>query len=256
MRILVCVKQVFDTETRISIDEGGKTYSLPSSTVYRINQYDEHALEAALALQDALPGTTVDAVSAGPPRVETVLRRALEMGASESFHIALNDESAGDPDAVSTAIASFVRGRPYDLILAGVMSEDLMQCQTGPMIAEKLGIPWATSALSIAPDTSCMKAAIVREIDAGASEELTLTLPLLVTVQSGINRPRYPTLTSKLRARNAVITVFNTAVDGGRRTEVVESRIPRSTRQAIVFQGSVPEKAAALAAFLRERSGV
>jgi len=124
------------------------------------------------------------------------------------------------------------------------------------MIAEKLGIPWATSALSIAPDTSGMKAAIVREIDAGASEELTLTLPLLVTVQSGINRPRYPTLTSKLRARSAVITAVNTAVDNGRRIELVEMRIPPSARQAIIFRGSIPEKAAALAAFLRDRSGV
>ncbi len=256
MRILVCVKQVFDTETRITIEEGGKTYSLPPTTVYRINQYDEHALEAALSLRDALPATTVDAVSAGPPRVQAALRRALEMGASEAFHIMLNDESAGDPDAVSTAVALFASGRPYDLILAGVMSEDMMQCQTGPMIAEKLGIPWATSALSIAPDESCTKATIVREIDAVASEELTLTLPLLVTVQSGINRPRYPTLTSKLRARSAVIAAINAAPNFGRRIEVVEARIPRSTRQAILFHGSISEKASALAAFLRDRSGV
>ncbi len=205
MNILVCIKQVADSESPFTVADDGSRLEFGARVAYRINLYDEYALEEALLIAERNPGTKIDVVSIGPDRVKDALRRALSMGATEAFHIPNDHPGNPFPLLKARLIADFARQRGYDLILVGVMSEDFGNCAVGPMIAELLGIPCATHAMSLACDIDGRKLNVEREIDSTTRHALTLTLPAIVTVQSGINRPRYPSLTNVLRAKSQEI---------------------------------------------------
>ena len=120
-----------------------------------MNRPDEYAVEEAVRIRETIPDTSIEVLSVGPPRVSTVIRRALGMGAGHGIHIVTPEDGYLSPLVTASWIASFARNRSYDLILAGVMSEDDMQGQVGPMIAELLGMPCATSTIAerVAPET-------------------------------------------------------------------------------------------------------
>jgi electron transfer flavoprotein beta subunit len=200
MRILVLVKQTPDAEASISIAKDGMSLVVRESD-WRMNGFDEFAVEEALRIREALPGSAVEAVSVGPARVAAVLRRALAMGADEGIHVLYEEHSEAFPGAVASLLAAFARDRSYDLILAGVMSDDAMHAQTGPMVAELLDIPCATAVVAerLSPDSG--RISVERELEGGLREGLEMPLPALITVQSGINRPRYPVLSHVLRSR-------------------------------------------------------
>jgi electron transfer flavoprotein alpha/beta subunit len=149
MKILVCVKQVLDPDGPISIDGSGRTLEAAPDGLFRMNRFDEFALEAALQIRDEFPGTRIDAVTAGPARAARTVRRALETGADEGIHLLLEDDGCRTPFETASIIGAFARDRRYDLILTGVMAEDDMQAQVGPMLAEILGYPWATAVMAL-----------------------------------------------------------------------------------------------------------
>jgi len=148
VKILVCVKQVPDAEAQIGIAGDGRSFAV-SAGDWRMNRFDEFAVEEALRIRESVPGSVVEAVSVGPARAVAVLRRALAMGADEAFHILREEVEDPLPGDVAAWIAAAVRGRGYDLILTGVMSEDAMHAQTGPVLAEFLGIPCATAVIAV-----------------------------------------------------------------------------------------------------------
>ena len=150
MKILVCVKQVPDAEMQIRIAAGGR-HLLIGKNDWRMNRFDEFAVEEALRIRESVPGSVVEAVSVGPARAVAVLRRALAMGADEALHILREEEEDPLPGDVAAWIAACIHDRDYDLILAGVMSEDAMHAQTGPILAERLGIPCATAVMAVRP---------------------------------------------------------------------------------------------------------
>ncbi len=256
MKILVCIKQVADSESKVMISPSGRSFTYPPATVFRMNRYDEYALEEALLIADNDPSVTVHAVSAGPPRVTATLRRALEMGASEAFHIATDEENSHLPFEVSRQIAAFASERNYGLILAGMISEDSMNAQTGAMLAERLGYASATSVLRISLKGDTIRA--VREIDSTTRETVELRLPALCAVQSGINRPRYPSLTNKLRARNHEIPVITIPsvpdIVSVARHAPAALRSPQTESKGVIIQGTSREKAARLYDLLHEKT--
>jgi len=254
MKILICIKQVPDTEAKPVLSENGRGFFYdPARTAFRINRFDEYALEEALLLKDAHPDITIDAVSAGPPAVLPSLRRALEMGAGSAYLLAADPDAPLQGTAAAHCIAAFARSREYDLIFTGVMSEDDMGGITGPALAALLGYSWATSAVRQTPGDGTI--IVERELDAVTREHLTLRLPAVLTIQSGINRPRYPSLSNKLRAKAMDIPVL--AVDTSRvpvveRTEAV--RHSRSKGTGIVIEGKTAEKAETLRSLLHGKS--
>ncbi|MBP7583285.1 MAG: electron transfer flavoprotein subunit beta/FixA family protein [Spirochaetes bacterium] len=256
MNILVCIKQVADSESPFTVADDGSRLEFGPRVAYRINLYDEYALEEALLIAERNPGTKIDAVSIGPDRVKDAVRRALSMGAAEGFHIP--DDHPGNPSPLLKArlIADFARQRGYDLILAGVMSEDFGNCSVGPMTAELLGIPCATHVMSLACDMDARKLNVEREIDSTTRHALTLALPALVTVQSGINRPRYPSLTNVLRAKSQEIPSLPAAglpdaVSSGERRSLV---VPPETRRGTVLRADRDAMAAELWRYLHSKS--
>lgn len=262
MRILVCVKQVLDPDGPIRIDAAGQGVETMAGALFRMNRYDEFALEEALRMREAFPGTRIDAVSAGPARVASTVRRALEMGADEGIHLVLSDGRDRTPFEIASLIGAFACDRQYDLILTGVMAEDDMQAQVGPMLAEILGYPWATAVMSIRLPHLSSAIQVERELEGGRREAFALTLPALLAVQSGINRPRYPALSHVLRARSqALITIDAAQAPAAEpfslpapRERIVHLEEPAPLKTGMILPGGPIEKAEKLLQILKERA--
>lgn len=255
MNILVCVKQVPDAEAPFSIGSDGRSVNVVEGA-WRLNGFDAFAVEEALRIRAAFPDTTVEALTVGPARASEVLRRAMAMGADRGIHILRPGEDDPLPGEVAALIASAVGGRRLDLILAGVMAEDDMQGQTGPMLAEHLSLPCATAVMAqeIAPDGGTAR--VERELEGGFREALEVSLPALLTVQSGINHPRYPSLSHVLRSRTQPIEIIH----AGRlpvppRRERIVRVIRRETSGKTLFlAGASLEKAEQLADYFLEKA--
>jgi electron transfer flavoprotein beta subunit len=255
MKILVCVKEVADLESRFSISADAQQIEYAPGTAFVINRYEEYALEEALSIRDALPSTAVDVVSVGPRRAQETIRKALGMGAQNGIHILCDRLSFQDSWKVAALIAAYAGGQGYDLLLTGAMAEDTQNGQTGPMIAAHLGLPFATTVLYEKLDLDRQTIYAEREIDALTRDQVTLRLPALLTVQSGINRPRYPTLTNMLRAsKQAILTLEAQVFPEGRGGRIARYSPPPQKRASMALEGTTVEKARALCHLLRQRS--
>ncbi|MEJ2639818.1 MAG: electron transfer flavoprotein subunit beta/FixA family protein [Desulfosarcinaceae bacterium] len=257
MRILVCVKQVPDIDqVDVTRSKDGFACLAPFSE-YRMNRYDEFAVEAALRIEagGAAP-VGIDVVTVGPQRAEEVLRRALGMGAHEGIHLqSLEDQYLG-PGTVAAGIARYAGLKDYDLALCGCMSEDGMHGQVGPRLAGHLKWPCAVQAVRLQLNETADAVTVEKETEGGGRERLRLNLPAVIAVQSGINRPRYPALSKLLRANaRALETIPLTEIA----PPPVESRfvgaiLPEPVRAGRVLAGTLTEKAAALLALLKEKA--
>jgi len=188
MDVVVCVKRVPDASgmDALVIDASRKDIER-RTLVAKINDWDEYALEAAAQLKEKA-GVSLTAVTVGPDEWDDVLRRALAMGADRAIRVD-EDMLAADCHAVSTVLAALVRTLPHDLVLFGAQSEDFGSGQLGVMVAEMLGIPHAALVVSLEVGEGSVR--VDRELEAGALESYAIELPALLTIQTGVNRPRY-----------------------------------------------------------------
>jgi len=256
MNVLVCVKQIPEIESAVDLDESTGWVRVSPSATFRMNRFDECAVEEALLIKERFPDTVVEAVSVGPAHAALAVRKAMGMGADRGIHIAVRDGDILNPRAVASWIAAFAQTRSYRLILAGVMAEDDMQGQVGPMVAAFLSWPCATSTVSeiLSPEWETVR--VEREIEGGAKHVLELDLPAVLTVQTGINTPRYPSLSNLLRAKKqAIETVDAESLPRPREIEtILRMEYPKKSRSGVVLDGSLEQKAAAFWKLLKERS--
>jgi electron transfer flavoprotein beta subunit len=257
VRILVSVKQVPDSESAFRVDEQGTGFD-ETGIVFRMNSYDEFAVEEAVRIKEEIPGVEITALTVGPRRAEAVVRRALELGADHGVHIVTDRGQGMDPLQKASRIADFAGGRAFDLLLFGVMSEDEQYCQTGPMVAALLDLPYATTVVSRKLLEGNQRIRVERELEAGRRQVVELPLPSVLTVQSGINRPRYPSLSNKLRARRQeLLEILRPAAAFDRRCqELVRAGLPPPSKTGIFLGGSLEEKAEALVRILHETTDV
>ena len=188
MNIIVCVKRVPDTaEADISIDKSGKDID-KSGLAFDLNEWDSYAIEEAILLKEKLGGT-VTVLSVGGEESNESLRKCLAMGADDA--IRLSDPAFNGSDGYATAkiLAEAIRKIPYDLILTGTQAEDDGYGQVGVAMAELLGVPHASLVNRIEVQEKKVKAH--RELEGGLEEVIEIDLPALLTIQTGINEPRY-----------------------------------------------------------------
>ncbi|MBW2599795.1 MAG: electron transfer flavoprotein subunit beta/FixA family protein [Deltaproteobacteria bacterium] len=254
MKILVCVKQVPDNEGAISINNKGTW--LTGGGAFRMNRFDEFALEEAVRIGEEIPDTGIEVVSVGPGRVVSTLRQALERGAAVGTHILVEEERYMSPFETASLIASFAGTGHYDLIIAGVMAEDDMHCQVGQMIAAILKIRCATSVIHRGTIRDGTSVYIEREIEEGQRLCMEVALPAVLTVQSGINRPRYPSLSNILRAKGQEIRTIDASDlwTGDGRDRLISMRRPEASAKGVFLEGDRDEKARALVGILHERA--
>ncbi len=256
MRLLVCVKQVPDPDLLHALDESGRAVRLPAASAFKMNRYDEFAVEEAVLIKERQADTTIDVLTVGPERAAEALRRAIGMGADHGIHILTGPAEPPGPAQIAAWIAALARPKGYGLVLTGVMSEDLMQAQVGPLLAARLGLPCATGVVAASIDHEGGRVRVEREIEAGAREVVEIDLPAVLTLQSGINQPRYPTLSHLLRAnRQALETADAGTLPPAAATEtLIRLAPPQRRRTGTVLAGSRAEKAGRLLAILREKA--
>ena len=140
MNILVCVKQVPELEAAITIDPASKWVKVGGTSAFRMNRFDECAVETAVQIKEHYPGTCIHVLSVGPEGSETVIRRAIGMGADHGTHLVTESDGFVDPSVLARWMATLSEAAETDMILCGAMSEDLMQGQVGPLLAECLSL--------------------------------------------------------------------------------------------------------------------
>ncbi len=252
MRVLVAVKQILAPETRRRIDDAGRRVVPDGPPTYWLNRFDEFAVEAAIQLKESRSGVEVDVVTVGPDRAAQVLERARGMGADRGRHLRTESDRDLPPWLVARHLAALAGD--YDLVICGAMSEDEMNGQTGPMLARLLGWPWATLVMALEVSNDGRSISVEREIEGGRRDCLDLDLPALITVQSGLNRPRYPSLSNVLRAKAQPPEIMVVERPDGPREEVVAVSEPIKTRAALVLEGDTRAKAERLRDILREKA--
>ena len=208
MKIIVCVKQVPEAETQVQIDADGRWVTLGAGTEFRMNRFDECAVEAAVQIKRKFADTHIHILSIGPQRAEAVIRRSIGMGADDGTHILTAKEGFVEPFRIATWLATCPQAQSADLILCGAMSEDLMQGQVGPLLAATLSLPCTTSVVDISINPENEQVNVAREIEGGYRQTLVLNLPAVLTIQTGINQPRYPALSKLLRANRLPLEVL------------------------------------------------
>ncbi len=256
MKIVVCLKQVPDMESKFKIVDDKKVDE--SQIAFKINDFDNYAVEAALQLKEKLGGEVI-IVSAGPERASKDIRQAFAMGADWGIHI--NDAAVFDGDGfvIASALAKAIEKiGGVDLVMTGVQSEDLQAATTGVMIADMLNIPSCTNVVKIV--TADGKAfTLNRELEGGLNEVLELAAPAVLSIQSGINEPRYPTLPGIMKAKKKQLdnkSAADLGVSASSRTAFIKMFVPVSDSMAEIIQGAPAEAAAKLVDKLKNEAKV
>jgi electron transfer flavoprotein beta subunit len=199
LRIIVCIKQVLDTEFELSIDEDtGAIKHNVQQEAYVVNPTDRCAVEAALQVKKQLSHVTLTTVTVGPDRAEKALQYCLAQGVDEAIHIVYDDFNSLDPYATALVLSKAISRLNCGLILCGDRSLDSAACQVGVNLAELLDLPQATHVvqLQVAPDLR--EAIVQRRLDKGKRETLICPLPAVLIVNRLINEPRYVSVHNRL----------------------------------------------------------
>lgn len=245
MKILVALKQVPARDSILKVDASALWLD-ESELTFEINEPDAYALEAALQLKEQHGGEVV-VLCAGPDRATSSIREALAKGADRAIHI--EEDSLGAYDTLSLArlLAKAASAEQPDLILTGLQSDDLGSGQTGVVMAELMGLPHATIIMAVEADGSTLR--VKRELESGWFQHVSMPLPAVLTIQSGINKLRYATLMGIKKAKTKEIkrlsaTELGVAPAAAVRMETIYQ--PLRTKQTQMIDGSAAQQAATL----------
>jgi electron transfer flavoprotein beta subunit len=208
MKIVVCVKQVPDTETRVKVAPSGDAISETDVANWIPSPYDEFAIEEAIRIKEAKGGEVV-LVTVGPERAQAALRTGLAMGADAAVHV--KDASLDATDTLGTAralAAAILTLAPFDLVLCGQQGVGGDHSQVPAMLAELLDLPQVTVAVKI--EIGDGKATVEREVD-GGRETWETALPAVISAQKGLNEPRYASLKGIMAAKKKPVQVLDAA---------------------------------------------
>jgi len=252
MKIAVCIKQVPTREWQPRLNDG-KTWIREQDVSYEMNEPDAYALEEALRLREKHGGEVV-VVSAGPARVQQVIREALARGADRAIHVQDDAFARADAAASAEAVAAAVRDEQFDVVLTGLQSDDQGHAQFGPVLAERLGMPHSTIIMEVQVSDRTLRAK--RELEGGWFQYVSMPLPALLTIQSGINQLRYATLKGIMAAKKKEIRVVTPATPVAARQRIVALAVPQKAKQTAMIGGTAAEAARELVRRLRDEARV
>ena len=263
VNIIVCLKQVPDTESQIKIGSDGKSIAT-DDIKWVMNPYDEFGVEEALRLKEK-HGGEVTVVGLGPKRVTESLRTALAMGADKG--ILISDEALDGSDSLANAkaIAEAIKDLDYDLVFTGQRGVDDDLGLVGATIAELLGIPQLSLIVKVEVAEDGKSVTVNRPIE-GETLIIESTLPAVITAQKGLNEPRYASLPGIMKAKKKPLegkTLADLGLDsaefgeGARKLKILELTPPPERAEGKIVEGERPqEKAAELAKLLHDEAKV
>ena len=254
MRIAVLMKAVVEPESRIELGTDGEVQR--ANFRYELNEYDLYAVEEGIRMAE-LHEAEVTVVSAGPEEAVQSLRKGLAMGATDAIFVPV-EESMGDAFLSATVLAAALKPIQPDLVLAGVESNDLGGSQVGVLVAEQLGYVAATMTISVQVGNDGVLN-VRRELEGGNFVEVNLQMPAVLTIQTGLNEPRYPSLKGIMAAkRKDLVRLELSSLDlgGSQLVETIEYSYPPQRERAQMLEGSSEAIAGELVSLLREKEKV
>jgi electron transfer flavoprotein beta subunit len=254
MKIAVCIKQVPTRDWQPRIDDA-KTWVREADASFEMNEPDQYALEEALRLKERLNGEVV-VCSAGPARVAQVLREALARGADRAIHVEDDRFASADAFVVAEALAGAMKDEQFDLVLTGLQSDDQGFAQTGVMLAERMGRPHATIIMEVQAAADSPALRVKRELEGGWFQWVSMRLPAVLTIQSGINQLRYATLKGIMAAKKKEIRKAAAPTSLSPTQKIVRLYVPEKGQKTQVISGSPADAAKELVRRLREDARV
>jgi electron transfer flavoprotein beta subunit len=261
VEILVCARRVPDTsENEIQLNGAGNDIER-DDLVYSINEADNYAVEEALQIV-AKAGGNVTVATVGTDEHEEILRRELAMGANHGVLLSDDAFSGSDGKGIATVLKGFVQKGKYDLILTGVQAED-GGAQVGGMLAALLDYPFASLVNSI--EVTGEKLKVGREIEGGNKEMNEIDLPCVLSIQTGINEPRYVGMRGIRQAASLEVPTYGAADLGvdiravgeaGARVKRDDYFVPVAGKGAEILQGSNEEIADKLIELMKAKGGL
>ena len=227
MKIAVLVKQVVGSESALEISQDQRWID-ESSATFVMNPPDNYAIEEAMLIKEKLGLGEVVIVSMGPQRVQKVIREGLSKGADRGIHIETQDLKEIDPLYISKAFAETLKDENFDLILSGLQSDDNGMGQTGALLGELLNMSTAT--LVIETDINQNKIRVKRELESGWFQWVELASPSSISIQSGINQPRYPSLKGIMGAKKKEIKMIP-APQVEKKQSISEIFVPKKSKE-------------------------
>ena len=264
MKIAVCLKQVPSREWHPRLNDD-RTWIREQDVSYEMNEPDAYALEEALRLREKHGGEVV-VCSAGPSRVQQMLREALARGADRALHVEDDSLASADAFVSAGALAAAMAGEAFDLVLTGLQSDDQGQGQTGVVLAERLGMPHSTIIIEIQVQGRDGQAGaagegpaptgvrVKRELEGGWFQWVAMSLPALLTIQSGINQLRYATLKGIMAAKKKEIRKVSLPQDLAASQQIIGLALPTRSKQTQMLTGSPAEVARELVRRLRDEA--
>ncbi len=253
MKIIVSVKQIPARDSNLSIDASGKRLD-ETNLNFEMNEPDAYALEEAFQLKEKQGGEVV-VLCVGPERAAQTLREALAKGADRAIHVQLSRTDL-DPFTTASLLQKVLQAESPDLVLTGLQSDDFGYGQTGVMLAELLGVAHATIVVAVEITGSQLR--VKRELEDGWYQHVTLSLPAVLTIQSGIKKLRYATLMGLRKAKTKEIKVVDGAALGVVLPASTLERIyaPERKKTAQLFSGDPTQAAAQLVEKLHAEAGI
>lgn len=254
MKTFVCIKKVPDTsEAEVKVDETGKDVD-SSRFSFDINDADNYAVEEAILIKEAREGT-VQVLCIGQQDADVMIRMALAKGGDSAIRIEDPRINVKDPIQVARVLAATIKQEgECDLVLTGCMAADDGNMAVGVALAEELGIPHAAMVKDVEIEDGKVKAH--RELEGGLSEVLEVTLPAVLTIQTGINEPRYAPIRGIRAAQNKELKVLGLDDLGVAEEDVSEAYslvelqklyVPEVESKAEIIEGEPEEKAQIMA---------
>ena len=250
MKIAVCIKQVPARDWQPRVNEA-RTWVRDQDASFEMNEPDAYALEEALRMKERHGGEVV-VCSAGPARVSQVIREALARGADRAIHVESDDLAAADAFAVAGVLAEAMAAESFDLVLTGLQSDDQGFAQVGVVLAERLGMPHATIIMEVTAEGGALR--VKRELEGGWFQWVSMPLPAVLTIQSGINQLRYATLKGIMAAKKKEIRKVPASGAHRSRQRIVNLYAPQKTKQTQMIGGSAAEAAKELVKRLRDEA--
>jgi len=262
MEILVCVKRVPDTaENEIEVNSDGTDISR-DDLVYSVNEWDNYAVEEAIQIRDNVGGS-VTVVSIGDEESEEVLRREMAMGADNGILLSDDAFNGSDGKGIATILKAEIEKGKYDLIMTGAQADDGAG-QVGGMLAAMLDLPYASlvNKVEVVDDK---KLKIGREVEGGNMEVSEIAMPCVLSIQTGINEPRYVGIRGIRKVASVEIPVRSASDlgispdqvgDAGAKVKRKDYFVPELGEGAEILEGSTEEIVDKLIELLKAKGGI